>query len=76
MNVMTPPRTVRQRCHRRFWRLLMRGAVLHGPHDVHLERRRRRRPHQGVDLTLPLDQVADGHRAMDERRAIKTLLTV
>jgi threonine dehydrogenase-like Zn-dependent dehydrogenase len=26
------------------------------------------------DLTLPLDQVADGYRAMDERRAIKTLL--
>jgi threonine dehydrogenase-like Zn-dependent dehydrogenase len=24
------------------------------------------------DLTLPLDQVADGYRAMDERRAIKT----
>ncbi|RSM45757.1 IMP dehydrogenase [Amycolatopsis balhimycina DSM 5908] len=27
------------------------------------------------DLTLPLDQVAEGYRAMDERRAIKTLLT-
>ena len=26
------------------------------------------------DLTLPLDHVADGYRAMDERRAIKTLL--
>ena len=26
------------------------------------------------DLTLPLDQVADGYRAMDEHRAIKTLL--
>jgi hypothetical protein len=26
------------------------------------------------DLTLPLDQVAQGYRAMDERRAIKTLL--
>ena len=26
------------------------------------------------DLTLPLDQVADGYRAMDERRAIKVLL--
>jgi threonine dehydrogenase-like Zn-dependent dehydrogenase len=26
------------------------------------------------DLTLPLDQAADGYRAMDERRAIKTLL--
>jgi len=26
------------------------------------------------DLTLPLDQVADAFRAMDERRAIKVLL--
>jgi threonine dehydrogenase-like Zn-dependent dehydrogenase len=26
------------------------------------------------DLSLPLDQVAEGYRAMDERRAIKTLL--
>jgi threonine dehydrogenase-like Zn-dependent dehydrogenase len=26
------------------------------------------------DMTLPLDQVAEGYRAMDERRAIKTLL--
>jgi len=31
-------------------------------------------PGKVFDLTLPLDQVADGHRAMDERRAIKTLL--
>ena len=27
------------------------------------------------DLTLPLEDVADGYRAMDERRAIKVLLT-
>ncbi len=26
------------------------------------------------DLTLPLDEAAEGYRAMDERRAIKTLL--
>jgi hypothetical protein len=26
------------------------------------------------DQTLPLEQVTDGYRAMDERRAIKTLL--
>ena len=26
------------------------------------------------DLTLPLNQVAEGYKAMDERRAIKTLL--
>jgi hypothetical protein len=26
-----------------------------------------------VDLALPLDQVAEGYRAMDERRAIRVL---
>ena len=26
------------------------------------------------DMTLPLDEVAEGYRAMDERRAIKVLL--
>ncbi len=31
-------------------------------------------PGQVFDLALPLDQVAEGYRAMDERRAIKTLL--
>ena len=31
-------------------------------------------PGQVFDLTLPLDQVAEGYRAMDERRAVKTLL--
>jgi threonine dehydrogenase-like Zn-dependent dehydrogenase len=31
-------------------------------------------PGRVFDLTLPLEQVADGYRAMDERRAIKTLL--
>ncbi|MGA9262217.1 MAG: zinc-dependent alcohol dehydrogenase family protein [Desulfobacterales bacterium] len=30
-------------------------------------------PGKVFDLTLPLDQVAEGYRAMDERRAIKTL---
>ena len=33
-------------------------------------------PGKVFDLDLPLDQVAEGYRAMDERRAIKTLLTV
>ncbi|MEV4108322.1 zinc-dependent alcohol dehydrogenase family protein [Nonomuraea sp. NPDC049695] len=32
-------------------------------------------PGRVFDLTLPLDQAADGYRAMDERRAIKVLLT-
>src|SRR2546430_14948829 len=31
-------------------------------------------PGQVFDLTLPLDPAAEGYRAMDERRAIKTLL--
>jgi len=31
-------------------------------------------PGKVFDLILPLDQVAEGYRAMDERRAIKTLL--
>jgi len=31
-------------------------------------------PRKVFDLTVPLDQVAAGYRAMDERRAIKTLL--
>ena len=32
-------------------------------------------PGKVFDLTLPLDQAAEGYRAMDERRAIKALLT-
>jgi threonine dehydrogenase-like Zn-dependent dehydrogenase len=35
---------------------------------------RKTNPGKVFDLTLPLDQVAEGYRAMDERRAIKTLL--
>jgi threonine dehydrogenase-like Zn-dependent dehydrogenase len=31
-------------------------------------------PGKVFDLVLPLDQVAEGYRAMDERRAIKTML--
>jgi threonine dehydrogenase-like Zn-dependent dehydrogenase len=31
-------------------------------------------PGKVFDLVLPLEQVAEGYRAMDERRAIKTLL--
>ena len=31
-------------------------------------------PGKVFDLTLPLDEVAQGYRAMDERRAVKTLL--
>jgi threonine dehydrogenase-like Zn-dependent dehydrogenase len=31
-------------------------------------------PGKVFDMTLPLEQVAEGYRAMDERRAIKVLL--
>lgn len=34
----------------------------------------RMNPGRVFDLTLPLSEVAEGYRAMDERRAIKTLL--
>ncbi len=34
------------------------------------------KPGKVFDLTLPLSEVAEGYRAMDQRRAIKTLLTV
>ncbi|MFE5401390.1 zinc-dependent alcohol dehydrogenase family protein [Streptomyces sp. NPDC056580] len=40
------------------------GSVLSGRID----------PGRVFDLTLPLEQVAEGYRAMDERRAIKALL--
>ena len=34
------------------------------------------KPGKVSDLTLPGADVAEGYRSMDERRAIKTLLTV
>ena len=44
------------------------------PKLVELVWERKINPGKEFDLTLPLDQVAEGYRAMDERRAIKTLL--
>jgi threonine dehydrogenase-like Zn-dependent dehydrogenase len=44
------------------------------PELIDLTWRREIDPGQVFDLTLPLDQVAEGYRAMDERRAIKSLL--
>lgn len=44
------------------------------PELIELIWRREIDPGKVFDLTLPLDEVADGYRAMDERRAIKTLL--
>jgi threonine dehydrogenase-like Zn-dependent dehydrogenase len=44
------------------------------PHLIDLIWNRTIDPGKVFDLTLPLDRVADGYRAMDERRAVKTLL--
>jgi threonine dehydrogenase-like Zn-dependent dehydrogenase len=33
-------------------------------------------PGKVFDLTLPLEQAAEGYKAMDERRATKVLLTL
>jgi threonine dehydrogenase-like Zn-dependent dehydrogenase len=44
------------------------------PHLIDLVLNEKIRPGKVFDLSLPLDQVAEGYRAMDERRAIKTLL--
>jgi threonine dehydrogenase-like Zn-dependent dehydrogenase len=46
------------------------------PELIDLIVRREIDPGRVFDLSLPLDQAAEGYRAMDERRAIKTLLTV
>jgi threonine dehydrogenase-like Zn-dependent dehydrogenase len=65
--------------------LFFSGVHLHGgpapvrrflPDLIQLIWDRRIDPGKVFDLTLPLDQAAEGYRAMDERRAIKTLLTV
>jgi threonine dehydrogenase-like Zn-dependent dehydrogenase len=44
------------------------------PQLIELVWTRKIEPGKVFDLTLPLEQVAEGYRAMDERRAIKTLL--
>lgn len=44
------------------------------PDLIALVLNRKINPGKVFDLTLPLDQVAEGYRAMDERRAIKALL--
>ena len=44
------------------------------PELIELIWRRQIDPGRVFDLELPLDQAAEGYRAMDERRAIKTLL--
>jgi threonine dehydrogenase-like Zn-dependent dehydrogenase len=44
------------------------------PHLIDLILRGDLNPGQVFDLTLPLEQVAEGYAAMDQRRAVKTLL--
>jgi threonine dehydrogenase-like Zn-dependent dehydrogenase len=44
------------------------------PELIDLTLSRKINPGKVFDLTLPLEQVAEGHRVMDERRAIKALL--
>ncbi len=44
------------------------------PQLINLVWERKIDPGKVFDLILPLDQVAEGYREMDERRAIKTLL--
>ncbi len=65
------------------WELFFAHVHLHGgpapvrrflPGLIDLVWDRKINPGKVFDLTLPLDQVAEGYRAMDERRAIKTLL--
>jgi threonine dehydrogenase-like Zn-dependent dehydrogenase len=46
------------------------------PHLMDLVLQRKINPGKVFDLTLPLADVAEGYRAMDERRAIKTMLRV
>jgi len=64
--------------------LFFSHAHLHGgpapvrrylPEMIKLVLNRKINPGRVFDLRLPLDQVAEGYRAMDERRAIKTLLS-
>jgi threonine dehydrogenase-like Zn-dependent dehydrogenase len=44
------------------------------PHLIELVLNEKINPGKVFDLVLPLQQVAEGYRAMDERRAIKTML--
>ncbi|MGQ1838597.1 zinc-dependent alcohol dehydrogenase family protein [Kocuria turfanensis] len=64
--------------------LFFSGVHLHGgpapvrrflPELIQLIWDRKIDPGKVFDLTLPLEQAAEGYRAMDERRAIKALLT-
>ena len=64
--------------------LFFSGVHLHGgpapvrrflPELIQLIWDRRIDPGKVFDLSLPLEEAAEGYRAMDERRAVKVLLT-
>jgi len=66
-------------------KLFFSGVHLHGgpapvrrflPELIELIMNGEINPGEVFDLTLPLDQAAEGYKAMDERRAIKVLLTL
>ena len=50
------------------------GVRRYLPKLIELITARKIDPGKVFDLVLPLEKVAEGYRAMDERRAIKTLL--
>ena len=65
--------------------LFFSGVHLHGgpapvrhflPELIDLICRREIDPGKVFDLTLPLEQAAEGYQAMDERRAVKVMLTL
>ena len=65
------------------WEYFFSHVHLHGgpapvrnylPHLIDLVLNGKINPGKVFDLTLPLSQVSEGYKAMDERRAIKTLL--
>jgi hypothetical protein len=76
-----PPSTLQIRqCWRASW-ARARSTLFDSTYDISSKSRSDRaclgqeyQPGNVFDLTLPLDQVAEGYRAMDERRTIKTLL--
>ena len=65
---------------RRYSGINVAGDPLHAPVRRYLPKlidfvlKGRINPVKVFDLTLPLEQVAEGYKAMDERRATKVLL--
>lgn len=60
---------------------MRRHSGVHGtgdplPHLIDLVMTKKINPGKVFDLEIPISDVAEGYRAMDERRAIKTLLSL